>query len=74
MDGLKNAVKEKAQRMLNHCDAFELAIYPPGTNVPFLSTDRMGSGDAVPTGTTSKSPLIVVTPSRLQQANGEKCF
>ena len=74
VDGLKNAVKETAQRMLNHCGAFQLAIYPPETKVPFLSTNCMGPGDAVPTDTTSDSPLIVVAPARLQQENGEKCF
>ena len=74
VDRLKIAVKETAQLALNHCAAFQLAIYPPGTNVPFLSTNCMGPREAVPTDTTSDSPLIVVAPASVQQANGELCF
>jgi hypothetical protein len=66
---LRNAVKLRFSPKLDYFAAAELQVYPAGTLVPV--GDGMDPGDVIPTGTTSKSALIVVAPAPVQQDNGE---
>ena len=73
IDALAEAVKDKRQVALSHCDAADLVVYPPRTTPPFSQDMAADPGDDVPPGTTSKNPLIVVAPAPHQQtANGKK--
>jgi hypothetical protein len=65
---LKKAVKEACSNALSHCDAMSLTVYKECTAVPVLErTDALDPADKVPTGTSSKKPLIVVAPQQQQQ-------
>jgi HNH endonuclease len=64
---LKEAVKDKRQVDLNHCDPAALVVYSPETTPPFSQDKAIDPGDHVPAGTTSKNPLIVVAPAPKQQ-------
>ena len=70
---LAKEVKQERAVALGHCDAADLAVYPHGTEPPFLQDKAIDPGDDVPPGTTSKNPLIVVAPPQ-QHTNGEKHF
>ena len=59
---LAEAIKDKMAIALSHCDAAMLVAYPPDTERPFSQDKAIDPGDDVPTGTTSKNPLIVMAP------------
>jgi hypothetical protein len=68
---LKKAVKEECKPKLDFCGANELKVYAAGTAVPGSAvTEALDPGDSVPTGTTSKTPLIVKAEQH-QQSNGK---
>ena len=73
IDALAEAVKDKRQVALNHCDAADLAVYLADAMPPFSQAKAIDPGDDVPTSTTSRNPLIVLAPNP-KQANGKKCF
>ena len=58
---LRDEIKEKEQLEL---PASRLKVYAAGTSYPIVEgQDILDPGDAVPTDTTSKNPLIVVAPA-----------
>lgn len=59
IDDLARQVKEENHPMLKHCTVGTMYVYHPGTT-SFLEASSIDPGDAVPAGTTSKNPLIVV--------------
>ena len=68
---LKELLKtEKAKKTLEHCDALKLKVFPPGTK-SFSEDKAIDPGDAVPGGTTSKNPLIVVAPDPTSKRQAE---
>jgi hypothetical protein len=61
---LTKLVKAERAVALQHCDGADLVVYPPGTPLDGLNDDhRLDPGEAVPGGTTSKKPLIVMAPA-----------
>ena len=79
ISGLARRLKENDMKNdLSHCDRGRICVYHPGTKPPFSQDKAIDPGDDVPTGTTSKNPLIVVAPAPKQQpqqqADGEQSF
>ena len=75
IDALAEAVKDKRQVALSHCDAADLVVYPLGTAVPIQD-----GVDALPSRTnlatlnlTEEDTLIVVAPAP-KKADGEEVF
>ena len=68
---LAETVKDKRQVALRHCDAADLAVYSPDTKGPFSQDKAIDPGDDVPTGTTSKNPLILVAPDPASHPPGQ---
>ena len=68
-----NALKAVVLPKLDPTELAEVFVYPPDTERPFSQDKAIDPGDDVPTGTTSKNPLIVVAPPQ-QHTNGEKHF
>jgi hypothetical protein len=63
ISGLARRLKENDMKNdLSHCDRGRIRVYPPGTKPPFSQDKVIDPGDPVPTGTTSRNPLIVVAP------------
>jgi hypothetical protein len=58
---LRQLVKTAFQPRLDHCAASELVVYP--ADAPDDEAKELGSGEAVPQGTTAETPLIVVAPT-----------
>jgi hypothetical protein len=58
---LRNAIKEKRTTKLSHCDAADLIVFLAGGDPK--KNEPIDPGDPIPTGTTSKTPLIVVAPA-----------
>ena len=64
INDLKEKIKEKKPNDLNGTDADRLNVYAAGTSYPIVEgQDILDPGDAVPSKTTSKTPLIVVAPA-----------
>jgi hypothetical protein len=72
IEDLTEAVKQKCAKALRDVDAGDLQVYPAGTWV--LVGDSMDPGEVIPTGTSSKSALVVVAraqqPPQHQQVDG----
>ena len=64
---LTKEVKAEVPNALSQCDALYLSVYPQDTEPPFAQDKAINPGDPVPTGTTSRNPLIVVAPDRPEQ-------
>ena len=63
VNDLAEEVHAKFDLALTHCSAGQLFVYAPGTAVPLAEgTEALDPGDPVRTGTTSKTPLIVIAP------------
>ena len=63
---------EAAQAKLElHAPLNLIFACPPGTTPPFSQDKAIDPGDPVPTGTTSKNPLIVVAPAPAPHPPGQ---
>ena len=59
---------------LDSTELAEVFVYPSETKPPFSQDKAIDPGDPVPTGTTSKNPLIVVAPAQKQQQQDGKLY
>ena len=66
-------LKAVALPKLDPTELAEVFVYPPGTTPPFSQDKAIDPGDPVPTGTTSRNPLMV-KPDPQQPANGKRRF
>ena len=71
VDDLKNAIKLQRANALFDIDAAELNVFAVGACVDpnANAEDPLDPGDDIPSGTTSKKPLVITLPQ--QQQNGK---
>jgi hypothetical protein len=60
---LTDAIKAKRTTKLSHCDAADLIVFLADGDPK--NDEPIDPGEVIPTGTTSKTPLIVVAPASL---------
>jgi hypothetical protein len=67
IDDLKTAVYQVAEKLLEHCYAFQLDVYKAGIKLPPKEEVPLDPEEVVPAGTTGRNPLRVVAPDTPNQ-------